>query len=92
MVLANAIQMMVLLGASKNENDTLKNAQQVVTDSLSNARTVQALGVEKSLVTMYVGLVDKAVQGMCKRNFLAGLGFGFASGMMFLNFCAGDTF
>lgn len=47
------------LGASKNENETLKNAQQLVTDSVMNARTVQALGVEESLVTMYVGWVDK---------------------------------
>lgn len=89
MVLANAIQMMVLLGASKNENETLKNAQQLVTDSVMNARTVQALGVEESLVTMYVGWVDKAVKGMYKRNFLAGLGFGFASGMMFFIMAAG---
>lgn len=28
----------------------------------------------------------RAVKGMYKRNFLAGLGFGFASGMMFLGF------
>eukprot|EP00913_Durusdinium_trenchii_P009766 g9174.t1 len=89
MILANAIQMMVLLGASKNENTNLKNAQQIVTDSVMNARTVQAMGVEKSLVAMYVGWVDKSVHGMCRRNFLAGLGFGVASGIMFFIMAGG---
>ncbi|CAL1142099.1 unnamed protein product [Cladocopium goreaui] len=89
MVAANAIQMLVLLGASKNENENLTNAQQVVTDSVMNARTVQALGVEKSLVAMYVGWVDKSVHGMCRRNWLAGLGFGVSSGIMFFIMAGG---
>ena len=71
---------LVLLGASKSENENLTNAQQVVTDSVMNARTVQALGVEQALVAMYVGWVDKSVKGMYMRNFLAGLAFGVSSG------------
>ena len=89
MVLANAMQFLVMLGASKNENQNLTNAQQVVTDSLMNARTVQALGVEKSLVTMYTGWVNKSKDGLCKRNFLSGLGFGVASGVMFFIMAGG---
>ena len=42
MVIANALQMIVLLGASKKENANLTNAQQIVVDSVMNARTVQA--------------------------------------------------
>ena len=42
MVVANAIQVVVLMGASKNENANLTNAQQIVVDSVMNARTVQA--------------------------------------------------
>lgn len=89
MVAANAVQMLVLLGASKNENENLTNAQQVVTDSVMNARTVQALGVEKSLVSMYIGWVDKSVKGMWTRNIMAGLGFGISSGIMFFIMAGG---
>eukprot|EP00439_Symbiodinium_sp_Y106_P024056 s2066_g2.t3 len=83
MVIANALQMIVLLGASKKENANLTNAQQIVVDSVMNARTVQALGVEKSLVTLYMGWVNKSSEGLWRRNFLAGLGFGVASGILF---------
>ena len=41
----------------RNDNENLTNAQQIVTDSLMNARTVQALGIEKALVEMYMPLV-----------------------------------
>ncbi|CAE7260932.1 ABCB1 [Symbiodinium pilosum] len=83
MVVANAIQVVVLMGASKNENANLTNAQQIVVDSVMNARTVQALGVEKSLVSLYMGWVKKSSVGMWSRNLLAGFGFGVANGIMF---------
>ncbi|CAE7217756.1 ABCB1 [Symbiodinium natans] len=83
MVIANAIQMVVLMGASKQENSNLTNAQQIIVDSVMNARTVQALGVEKSLVSLYMGWVKKSSVGMWSRNILAGLGFGVANGIMF---------
>jgi len=89
MILANAIQMLVLLGASKNDNENLTNAQQIVTDSLMNARTVQALGVERSLVSMYMTWVEKSASGMYSRNILAGIGFGIASGVMFFIMAGG---
>ena len=89
MVAANALQMLVLLGASKSENENITNAQQIVVDSVMNARTVQALGVEKSLVTMYLGWVEKSMQGMWKRNILAGMGFGVANGIMFFILAGG---
>jgi len=89
MVAANALQMLVLLGASKNENENITNAQQIVVDSVMNARTVQALGVEKSLVDMYVGWVAKSMVGMWRRNIFAGLGFGVANGIMFFIMAGG---
>ena len=35
MVLANAVQMVVLLGAAKSEHENLTQAQQIVTDSVA---------------------------------------------------------
>eukprot|EP00434_Breviolum_minutum_P013893 symbB.v1.2.012251.t1/scaffold843.1/size158467/2 len=89
MIGANVIQMLVLLGASKTDNENLTNAQQIVTDSLMNARTVQALGIETSLVSMYMTWVEKSMSGMYKRNILAGIGFGVASGVMFFIMAGG---
>ena len=89
MIGANVIQMLVLLGASKTDNENLTNAQQIVTDSLKNARTVQALGIETSLVSMYMTWVEKSMTGMYKRNILAGIGFGVASGVMFFIMAGG---
>ena len=59
MVLANAVQMVVMLGASKVDNEGIKHAAQIVGDSVMNARTVQALGVETNLVQMYTTLVSR---------------------------------
>ena len=63
MIAANAVQMLVMLGASKVDNEGIKHAAQVVSDSVMNARTVQALGVEQSLVQMYTSLVGKSTKG-----------------------------
>eukprot|EP00913_Durusdinium_trenchii_P001403 g1298.t1 len=89
MVAANAVQMLVMLGASKVDNEGIKHAAQIVSDSVMNARTVQALNVERNLVQMYATLVGKSTEGMWKRNFLAGLGFGIASGVMFFVIAGG---
>ncbi|CAE7810872.1 ABCB1, partial [Symbiodinium necroappetens] len=89
MIAAQAIQMLVLLGASKNENENITNANQIVVDSVMNARTVQALGVEKGLVGMYVSWVEKSLVGMWRRNILAGLGFGISNGIMFFIMAGG---
>jgi len=89
MVAANAIQMVVLLGASKNENEELKLAQQVVSDSVSNSRTVQALGNEAELLRLYSEKVYKTGEGMWTRHALAGLGFGLAAGVVFFVMAGG---
>ncbi|OLQ10644.1 Multidrug resistance protein 1 [Symbiodinium microadriaticum] len=89
MIAANSVQMLVMLGASKVDNEGIKHAAQIVSDSVMNARTVQALGVEQSLVQMYTSLVGKSTKGMWTRNFLAGLGFGVASGVMFFVIAGG---
>jgi len=89
MIAAQALQMLVLLGASKSENENITNANQIVVDSVMNARTVQALGVEKGLVGMYVSWVEKSLVGMWRRNILAGLGFGVSNGIMFFIMAGG---
>ena len=63
MIAANSVQMLVMLGASKVDNEGIKHAAQIVSDSVMNARTVQALGVEQSLVQMYTSLVGKSTKG-----------------------------
>jgi len=92
MIAANAIQMIVLLGASKNENEDLKKSQQLVTEAVSNARTVQALGNEKALLELYSGIVKKTLKGIWIRHSIAGFGFGIASGVMFFIMAAGFYF
>ena len=89
MIAAQALQMLVLLGAAKSENENITNANQIVVDSVMNARTVQALGVEKSLVDMYMGWVQKSMLGMWKRNILAGMAFGVSNGIMFFIMAGG---
>lgn len=92
MIAANAIQMIVLLGASKNENEDLKQSQQLVTDAVSNVRTVQALGNEKALLELYSARVMKSLKGLWCRHFIAGIGFGIANGVMFFIMAAGFYF
>ena len=89
MIAAQALQMLVLLGAAKSENENITNANQIVVDSVMNARTVQALGVEKGLVQMYMGWVQKSMQGMWRRNILAGMAFGVSNGIMFFIMAGG---
>lgn len=92
MIAANAIQMIVLLGASKNENEDLKQSQQIVTDAVSNARTVQALVNEKALLELYSAIVRRSLKGIWCRHAIAGIGFGVASGAMFFVMAAGFYF
>jgi len=82
MIAANALQMLVILGATKNENEDLKQAQQIVSDSVSNSRTVQALGNEQELYGLYSQRVLKTGEGLYQRHTLSGLGFGIATGVM----------
>ena len=89
MIAASALQWLVLLGASKNENQNITNANQIVVDSVMNARTVQALCVEKNLVHMYVGWVEKSLVGMWRRSLLAGIGFGVSNGIFFFIMAGG---
>eukprot|EP00930_Biecheleria_cincta_P042445 TRINITY_DN29208_c0_g1_i1.p1 TRINITY_DN29208_c0_g1~~TRINITY_DN29208_c0_g1_i1.p1 ORF type:complete len:1315 (-),score=229.41 TRINITY_DN29208_c0_g1_i1:121-3717(-) len=92
MIAANAIQMIVLLGASKNENSDLKLSQQIVTDAVSNARTVQALVNEKALLELYSAIVKRSLKGIWCRHPIAGFGFGIASGVMFFIMAGGFYF
>mmetsp|Transcript_30535 Transcript_30535/g.54595 ORF Transcript_30535/g.54595 Transcript_30535/m.54595 type:complete len:1272 (-) Transcript_30535:403-4218(-) len=92
MIAGNALQMIVMLGATKADNEELKHAQQVISDSVQNARTVQALGNEKELVELYAAMVRKTAIGLPQRNVLAGFAFGLASAVMFFVMAGGFYF
>lgn len=91
-IATNALTMMVLLGSAKREDDAIRRAQQVVSDSVQNARTVQALGNERELVSLYSRFVDDSSKGFVKRHILGGVGFGFSNGVLFLILAGGFYF
>mmetsp|Transcript_57302 Transcript_57302/g.101615 ORF Transcript_57302/g.101615 Transcript_57302/m.101615 type:complete len:1276 (+) Transcript_57302:45-3872(+) len=85
MVVANAIQMAVIMGGAKTENSDLKQAQQILNEAVMNARTVQALGNEQNLHGLYTECIGRTNAGMWKRDIIAGIGFGVSNGcMMFI--------
>jgi len=90
--IAQIIQMAVIMGSSKNENEALKEANQVLSDSLMNARTVQAAGNEKDVLALYSRMLNSNTAGYIKRNVLAGISFGFANGVVFWICAAGFWF
>jgi ABC-type multidrug transport system fused ATPase/permease subunit len=82
MIAANMLQMVVMMGGSSQSNDKVKRAQQLVSESLQNIRTVHACGIEKRLATMYNQWVTS---GMTPNSTLAlgGFAFGFANSIVF---------
>lgn len=53
MVLANAMQMVMLLGAAKSENENLTNAQQIVTDSASRIANSQVRQCDQDIAVFH---------------------------------------
>lgn len=78
LVLANVIAMAIMFGSAKAEEPLLKNAEQVVSDAVQNARTVYASNAAQYLVELHDSLVEKAAPG--RRTFttcfLGGIAFG----------------
>lgn len=61
---ASAMQMVVMLGATSKESEQLQYAQQIVSESVQNSRTVQASGIERTLTDLYASMVKTAAQGV----------------------------
>jgi ABC-type multidrug transport system fused ATPase/permease subunit len=92
MVASNYLQMKVMAGSAKNESSVLKTAQQVVSDSISAARTVHACSAEKELVQLYASMTRLVHEGMSKRHFIGGLLFGFSYASQFFVMAGGFWF
>ena len=88
-VAAHSVQLLVKLGASNADNLDDARAAQIVNDSIMNARTVQALGVEKHRVQKYAVLVVDSGKRTWASNLIAGVGFGIAGGAVFFVLAAG---
>eukprot|EP00930_Biecheleria_cincta_P069207 TRINITY_DN56980_c0_g1_i1.p1 TRINITY_DN56980_c0_g1~~TRINITY_DN56980_c0_g1_i1.p1 ORF type:complete len:1319 (+),score=303.48 TRINITY_DN56980_c0_g1_i1:81-4037(+) len=86
---AQAIQMVVVMGGSKKENEALKAADQILADSLMNARTVQAAGNEKDVLLLYTRKIGAITRGYVKRSILGGISFGFSNAVVFWICAAG---
>lgn len=71
-----AIQIQMQMGGQKQENDALKEAGQLTSDALTNARTVQACGSEKVLVDLYQDITASSRQGVFRKHGMSGLAFG----------------
>eukprot|EP00929_Paragymnodinium_shiwhaense_P050623 TRINITY_DN25498_c0_g1_i1.p1 TRINITY_DN25498_c0_g1~~TRINITY_DN25498_c0_g1_i1.p1 ORF type:complete len:1274 (-),score=282.09 TRINITY_DN25498_c0_g1_i1:575-4396(-) len=92
MAIASAIQMQVQMGGTKKASDGLKTAQQVVSDSVSGARTVHACGNEKELVKMYGDLVGGISKGSWKTHLVGGFAYGFSDALQFFVMAGGFWF
>lgn len=92
MIASQAVVMMVMLGATKMENEIVKRAGQVISDSVQNSRTVQACGNERSLLELYAKMINEANKGNITRNVIGAVGFGLGSGVMFFIMAAGFYF
>jgi ATP-binding cassette subfamily B (MDR/TAP) protein 1 len=81
-IFANMLQMVVMLGGNANENDKLKMAQQLVSESVQNVRTVHACGIEGRLSALYAEKVNFSKTDTW-RHMIAGLALGVSGGVMF---------
>jgi ATP-binding cassette subfamily B (MDR/TAP) protein 1 len=75
---AGALQMVMMMGGTSAKNEKMKIAQQVVSDSVQNARTVHACGMEVSLSKYHAKLVEECSSGFALRALLSSFAFGFA--------------
>eukprot|EP00928_Gymnodinium_smaydae_P036810 TRINITY_DN25678_c0_g2_i1.p1 TRINITY_DN25678_c0_g2~~TRINITY_DN25678_c0_g2_i1.p1 ORF type:complete len:1307 (+),score=203.20 TRINITY_DN25678_c0_g2_i1:353-3922(+) len=91
MIGANALQMVIMLGGSKNENEALKRAQQMVSESVQNPRTVKACGSTAVLVDTYKDDLLPTLRGPLN-SVLAGSVFGFVSSIQFFIMAGGFYF
>jgi len=89
---AAGIKMAVMMGAEKSENQVMKQATQLTSDSLLNARTVQASGNEQDILRLYRSMIAAVSKGFTRRHVLGGLAFGFSSSIVFFVMAGGFYF
>ena len=58
------MQVVLVLGATSKVSEQLQFAQQIVSESVQNSRTVQASGIERTLTDLYASMVKTAAQGV----------------------------
>jgi len=78
LAIANAIQFAFMLGGTSLANENMKVAQQVVSDSVQNARTVHAIGMESSLHHDFKERIQEATKGYGLKALISGMAFGFS--------------
>jgi ABC-type multidrug transport system fused ATPase/permease subunit len=76
------LEMQTQMGTQKEENSNLKTAAQIITDALTNARTVQACGSEKTIVQFYTDTIAPASKGDLKKNLISGIAQGMSQAMI----------
>lgn len=86
---AQGVQMEIQMGAQKSDNKALQAAQQVVSDAISNGRTVHACGNEKDLVKLYTTLLKALTTGSFKKHLLGGFVFGLTDSLQYFVMAAG---
>lgn len=81
--IAQGIMMAVMMGQEKAESSAFKNASQIISDSLLNARTVQASGNEKDVLKLYCGMISKLSKDLTRKELLGAAAFGLSSAVVF---------
>jgi ATP-binding cassette subfamily B (MDR/TAP) protein 1 len=79
------VQMKVLMGGVGGENSKLyATANQMLSDALSNVRTVAAYGLSRNMVGLYTQAQEGPSEQLQMRANINGLAFGFGQGMFVL--------
>lgn len=81
LAIAGAMQMMMMLGGGGLGNEKIRIAQQVVSDSVQNARTVQACSMEAGLVKYHNELIKECSSGHVLRTAASSAVFGVSLGV-----------
>nr|QCO69319.1 ABCB1 [Prorocentrum lima] len=79
--LSTAFQLIVEGGSKVEESRALKQATQVVSDSLTGVRSVHAAGNERDVLKLFTSLVQRDGQNLARAKLLQGIGYGFSSGI-----------
>lgn len=74
--IASSVQMAFMLGADGNGNEKIRILQQIVSDSIQNARTVHACGMENALAQYHRILLKEANANFVCMSIGAGFAFG----------------
>jgi ATP-binding cassette subfamily B (MDR/TAP) protein 1 len=83
LVAAQAVAFAATMGGSKEANSSLNKAQQILSDAVTNARTVQACGSEFELKEMYETIVRGVGKGIFQKNLIGGVAFGVGDSMQY---------